>query len=58
MSSTPAVVRMSHRSYLRALSPHNRRAWAEQRARLTPRVPIGNAWVPHFISRQYAYVPV
>lgn len=58
MSSSPAVVRMSHRSYLRALSPRNRRVWAEQRARLSPRVPISSAWVPSFISRQYAYVPV
>lgn len=58
MPSTSAVVRMSHRSYLRVLSPRNRRAWAEQRARLTPRVPISIAWVPRSISRQYVYIPV
>lgn len=38
-----AAVSMSHRSYLRALSRRNRRAWAEQRVRLAPRVAIGAA---------------
>ncbi|WP_124646276.1 hypothetical protein [Burkholderia sp. Bp8990] len=56
MSSSEPVVRMRHRPYLRALSPRNRRQWAEQRARLSPRIAISSSFVPLAISRQYAYI--
>jgi len=46
---------MHHRRYLRALSADQRRSWFEQRRRLTPRVPIGSAWVPERVRRSYAY---
>jgi hypothetical protein len=46
MAQLSPAVRMSHRPYLRALSPRNRRSWADQRARLTPLVPIGTACAP------------
>jgi hypothetical protein len=45
-----------HRSYLRCLSKAQRRSWYEQRKRLTPRVPIGNAVIPHNVARSFAYV--
>ena len=47
---------LSHRAYLRCLSPAQRRAWFEQRKRLKPRVPIGTAVIPRSIKRQYTYV--
>ena len=56
MPSSQPAVRMFHRPYLRALSPSNRRRWAEQKARLSPRVAISSSFVPHDLSRQYAYV--
>lgn len=46
---------MRHRSYLRALKPHQRRVWWEQRKRLTARVAIGTAWLPEQVRRSYAY---
>lgn len=46
---------MHHRRYLRALTAAQRRSWYEQRKRLTPRVPIGIAWVPERVRRSYAY---
>ena len=46
---------MHHRRYLRALSAAQRRSWFEQRKRLTPRVPIGSAWLPDRVRRSYAY---
>jgi len=42
-SNFTAVIKMAHRPYLRALSRRNRRAWAIQRARLSPVVPISSA---------------
>ncbi|WP_423396061.1 hypothetical protein [Burkholderia sp. LMG 21824] len=45
-----------HRSFLRALTPAQRRSWYEQRKRLTPRVPIGTAVIPRSIRRQFAYI--
>jgi hypothetical protein len=46
---------MRHRSYLRALTPQQRRAWWEQRKRLKARVGIGSAWLPAQVRRSYAY---
>jgi hypothetical protein len=46
---------MHHRRYLRALTAGQRRSWFEQRKRLTPRVPIGSAWLPDRVRRSYAY---
>lgn len=46
----------SHRSYLRCLSPAQRRSWFEQRKRLTPRVPIGTKLIPHAVRRQFVYI--
>ena len=46
---------MRHRSYLRALTPRQRRAWWEQKKRLSLRVTIGAAWVPHQVRRSYTY---
>jgi len=46
---------MRHRSWLRALTPAQRRRWLEQRKRLTPRVPIGSAWLPQPLRRSYVY---
>jgi len=46
---------MRHRRYLRARTPVQRRSWFEQRRRLTPRVPIGSAWVPDRVRRSYTY---
>ncbi|WP_448167710.1 hypothetical protein [Burkholderia ambifaria] len=45
-----------HRSYLRRLTPAQRRSWFEQRKRLTPRVPIGTAVLPKSVRRQFAYI--
>lgn len=44
---------LKQRSYLRALSPANRRKWFEQRKRLTPKVKIGTLYRD---ARQFAYV--
>lgn len=50
------VVRMSHRRILRTLSARNRRAWAQQRATLTPRVAIGSHWSRSIVFQSpYAY---
>jgi hypothetical protein len=58
MTARP-VVKMSHRPYLRVLSRRNRRAWAEQRARLTPRVAISSAFfISHLFPDQYAYIDI
>lgn len=46
---------MRHRSYLRALTPRQRRTWWEQRKRLKARVVIGAAWLPEQVRRSYAY---
>ena len=46
---------MHHRGYLRALTAAQRRSWLEQRKRLTPRVPIGGAWLPDRVRRPYSY---
>lgn len=46
---------MPQRRYLRALTAAQRRSWYEQRKRLTPRVPIGSAWVPDRVRRSFAY---
>lgn len=46
-----------HRSYLRRLSPAQRRNWLEQKRRLSPRVPIGTvAALPDAVRRSYAYI--
>jgi hypothetical protein len=47
---------LRHRSYLRALTPQQRRTWWEQRKRLKARVSIGAAWLPAHVRRSYAYV--
>jgi len=44
------------RSYLRVLTPAQRRSWFEQRKRLTPRVPIGTAVLPRSVHRSFAYI--
>jgi hypothetical protein len=46
---------MHQRGYLRALTAAQRRSWFEQRKRLTPRVPIGSAWLPDRVRRSFAY---
>jgi hypothetical protein len=46
---------MRHRRYLRALTAAQRSRWFEQRKRLTPRVPIGSAWLPDRVWRSYSY---
>ena len=46
---------LRHRPNLRALTPQQRRAWWEQRKRLTARVVIGTAWLPEQVRRSYAY---
>ena len=48
----------SYRRHLRFLTPMQRRAWWDQRKRLTPRIRISGAYVPPNVSRAFAYVKV
>jgi hypothetical protein len=52
------MIHMHIRAYLRCLSPAQRRAWVAQRRRLTPRVAIGSAHVPHRVARSFVYIKV
>jgi hypothetical protein len=46
---------LKQRSYLRGLTPEQRRKWFEQKKRLTPRVVIGKG-LPRSVLRSYAYI--
>jgi hypothetical protein len=48
----------SYRKHLRFLSRAQRRLWWDQKKRLTPRVKIGEAYVPPAITREFTYVKV
>jgi hypothetical protein len=48
----------SYRKHLRFLSRTQRRLWWDQKKRLTPRVKIGEAYVPPSITREFTYVKV
>lgn len=48
----------SYRKHLRFLSRAQRRLWWDQKKRLTPRVKIGEAYVPPSITREFTYVKV
>ncbi len=48
----------SYRKHLRFLSHTQRRLWWDQKKRLTPRVKIGEAYVPPSITREFTYVKV
>jgi hypothetical protein len=48
----------AYRRHLRFMTRAQRRTWWEQKKRLTPRVAIGQSYVPPNISRAFAYVKV
>ncbi|CAN7258272.1 hypothetical protein LJR230_001001 [Trinickia sp. LjRoot230] len=48
----------AYRKHLRFLSRSQRRLWWDQKKRLTPRVKIGEAYVPPCITREFTYVKV
>jgi hypothetical protein len=47
---------LRHRSYLRHLTPNQRRSWFEQWKVLRPRVKIGSSYVPYSVQRSFAYI--
>jgi hypothetical protein len=48
----------AYRRHLRFLNHQQRRVWWDQRKRLTPRVRIGEAYVPPSVSKVFTYVKV
>ena len=47
---------LRHRSYLRKLTPAQRRAWFTQWRTARPRVMIGSAYLPPTVAKSFAYV--
>lgn len=48
----------SYRRHLRFMTRSQRRAWWEQKKRLTPRIPISRSYVPPNVSRAFTYIKV
>ncbi|MGN6667701.1 MAG: hypothetical protein ACTHKH_12155 [Trinickia sp.] len=48
----------AYRKHLRFLSRTQRRLWWDQKKRLTPRIKIGEGYIPPSITREFTYVKV